>query len=58
MRSTRRETKDTRAVRDGTETVRTGSRAKNAQRNATGRWGKNGREMRLERTMLADHSKT
>ena len=45
------------AVRDGTETGPAGSRAKNAQRNETGRWGKNGREMMSERTMLADHSK-
>ena len=46
-----------RVVRDGTETGRAGSRAKNAQRNETGRWGKNGREIMSERTMLADHSK-
>ena len=40
MRSTRRETKDTRenerATRDETETLRTGSRASNAQRNGNG----------------------
>ena len=46
MRSTRRETKDTRevepAVRDETETGRTGKRAKNAQRNETGRWVRTG----------------
>ena len=45
MRSSWRETKDIReierATRDGTE---------------TGRAGKNGREMRSERTILADHS--
>ena len=46
-----------RAVRDRTETGRTGSRAKNAQRNETGRWGKNGREIKSVRTRLADHSK-
>ena len=40
MRSTRRETKDTReverATRDETETLRTGSRASNVQRNGNG----------------------
>ena len=40
MRSTRRETKDTReverATRDETETLRTGSRASNARRNGNG----------------------
>ena len=46
-----------REVRDEKETGRTGSRAKNAQRNETGRWGKNRRKMRSERTTLADHSK-
>ena len=77
MRSTRRETKDTReierATRDATETGQTRSRASSARRNGNGTCGKasenrvthrngtvgkNGREMRLERTMLADHSKT
>ena len=61
-----------RATRDETETLRTGSRASNARRNGNGTCekvsdkrvtqrngtvGKNGREMRLERTLLADHSK-
>ena len=44
-----------RTVRDGTETGRAGKLVKNAQRNGT--VGKNRREIRLERTMLADHSK-
>ena len=45
-----------RAVRDGAETGLVGKRVKNAQqRNGTVQ--KNGREMRSERTMLADHSK-
>ena len=76
MRSTRRETKDTReverATRDATETGQTRSRASSARRNGNGTCGKasekrviqrngtvgkNGREMRLERTMLACHSK-
>ena len=46
-----------RAVRDETETGRAGSQAKKAQRNDTGPWEKNGREMMSEGTMLADHSK-
>ena len=47
-----------RAVRDRTATGCAGSRAKHAQRNETGRWGKTGGgEMRSERTMLADNSK-
>ena len=73
MRSTRREAKEVeRATRDETETLRTGSRASSARRNANGMCGKaggkratqrngtvgeNGQEMRLDRTMLADHSK-
>ena len=61
-----------RATRDEKETLRTGSRASNARRNGNGTCekaggkratqqngtvGNYGREMRLERTMLADHSK-
>ena len=42
-----------RAVRDGTETGRAGKQAKNAHHETE----KNRREMRSERTMLADHSK-
>ena len=76
VRSTQRETRDTREVErvtcDETETLRTRSRASNARRNRNGTYDKaskkratkrNGtvendaREMRSERTMLADHSK-
>ena len=68
MRSTQRETRDTREVEratgDETETLRTRSRASNARRNGNGKnaprnatVGKDGREMRSERTMLADHGK-
>ena len=61
-----------RATRDATETGQTRSRASNARRNGNGTCGKaggkratqrngtvgeNGRELRLDRTMLADHSK-
>ena len=61
-----------RATRDATETGQTKSRASSARRNGNGTCGKagekratqrngtvgkNGREMRMERTMLADHSK-
>ena len=42
-----------RAVRDGMETGRAGSRAKNAQRNETGRWGKNRREMRFGKNYVS-----
>ena len=46
MRSTQRETKDTREVergaRDETETGRAGKRVENALRNETGRWERTG----------------
>ena len=45
-----------RAVRDGAETGLEGKRVKNSQQ-LNGTVQKNGREMRSERTMLADHSK-
>ena len=47
-----------RETRDETEKSRTESRASSARRNGNGTDGKNEREMRLERTLLADNSKT
>ena len=53
MRSTRRETKDTReierATRDETETLRTGSRAANARRNGNGTDEKSSEQCATER---------
>ena len=46
-----------RATRDATGTRRTGKRAKKRATQRNGTVGKNGRELRSERTMLADHSK-
>ena len=52
MRSTRRETKDTRGVeratRDETETLRTGSRASNARRNGNGTYEKSSEQCATE----------
>ena len=53
MRSTRRETKDTReverATRDETETLRSGSRASNARRNGHGTDEKSSKQCATER---------
>ena len=71
QRETRKSREVERATRDETETLRTRSRTSNLRRNGNGMYGKasekrstkrnetvgrDGREMRSERTMLADHS--